>query len=175
MNKSGEDVGVNPQCSAQSDWSRRHQLPMRDFSKSLPMALLNAREKIMEEFRPMLRKFGLTEQQWRVIRVLGEVSSIEVTELATRCRVLPPSLSRILQNLESRALISRRVSRVDQRRIAIRLSAKGRRLFKRVAPNSEVLYASITASLGPRKLQNLFALLEELGGGTNDTHETEDA
>lgn len=173
MNKRHEGVGASPQRPTHGDRSRGHQLPMRDFSRSLPMALLNARERVMEKFRPMLREFGLTEQQWRVIRVLAEVSSIEVTELAKRCLVLPPSLSRILQNLECRALISRRVSRVDQRRVVIRLLAKGKRLFERVAPNSEVLYESLTTSLGPQKLQNLFTLLEELAGVSNELHETE--
>lgn len=147
----------------------RHTLPMRDFSHSLPMALLNAREKVMEEFRPMLRGFALTEQQWRVIRILVEASPIEATELAARSRILAPSLTRILQNLELRSLISRRAIRADQRRAAIRLTARGRRLFNRVAPHSETHYASITTALGAGKLNKLFSLLEELVDRLDDS------
>ena len=40
--------------------------------RSLPMALLRARELLMERFRPMLSAHGVTEQQWRVLRVLHE-------------------------------------------------------------------------------------------------------
>ena len=46
--------------------------PMRAFSRSLPMQLLRAREAVMQRFRPMLHQHGVTEQQWRVIRVLVE-------------------------------------------------------------------------------------------------------
>jgi len=38
------------------------QVPMRDFSRSLPMSLLRAREAVMRQFRPKLREHGLTEQ-----------------------------------------------------------------------------------------------------------------
>eukprot|EP01035_Chromulina_nebulosa_P063097 gene63098-biopygen46023 len=57
-------------------------LPMRDFSRSLPMALLRARESVMRHFRPSLRAFGLTEQQWRILRALSSHGEIEVTEPA---------------------------------------------------------------------------------------------
>jgi homoprotocatechuate degradation regulator HpaR len=148
----------------------RRRLPMRDFAHSLPMALLNAREKVMEEFRPMLREFGLTEQQWRVMRVLVEASPIEATGLAARSRILAPSLSRILQHLEQRGLIARRAVRADQRRAAIRLTAQGRRLFERVAPRSEAHYDAITKALGAGKSKRLFGLLEELVDVLDDRH-----
>ena len=46
-------------------------LPL-DTRRSLPIALLRARETVMHRFRPLLASHDLTEQQWRVIRVLGE-------------------------------------------------------------------------------------------------------
>src|SRR3954467_14591331 len=72
------------------------QVPMRDFSRSLPMSLLRAREAVMRQFRPSLREHGLTEQQWRILRALAAIDSIEVTELARTAFVLGPSLSHIL-------------------------------------------------------------------------------
>ena len=55
---------------------------IRAFDRSLPMVLLLAREAVMERFRPMLRDFGVTEQQWRVLRYLDEVGSMDLVELA---------------------------------------------------------------------------------------------
>ena len=60
----------------------RGGVPMREFSRSLPMSLLRAREAVMRQFRPSLRHHGLTEQQWRILRALAAVETIEVTELA---------------------------------------------------------------------------------------------
>ena len=75
---------------------------LRSFSKSLPMSLLRAREAVMRHFRASLRQHNITEQQWRVLRALAEVRKIEVTELAHATFLLPPSLSRILRDLEQR-------------------------------------------------------------------------
>ena len=81
----------------------RRRAPMREFSRSLPMSLLRAREAVMRQFRPSLRNHGLTEQQWRILRALTAVDTIEVTELARVAFLLGPSLSRILRDLEARA------------------------------------------------------------------------
>ena len=89
---------------------------MRDFSRSLPMSLLRAREAVMRQFRPSLRDHGLTEQQWRILRALAAVDAIEVTELARVAFLLGPSLSRMLRDLEARRLIERRTAKADLRR-----------------------------------------------------------
>ena len=89
---------------------------LRDFSRSLPMLLLRGREAVMRHFRPLLRAHGLSEQQWRILRALSAVESIEATELAHGAFLLGPSLSRILRDLEARKLIGRRIAREDQRR-----------------------------------------------------------
>ena len=144
-------------------------LPMRDFAHSLPMALLSSRELVMSQFRPMLRKYELTEQQWRVLRALVEFVEVEVTELARRSYILSPSLSRILQNLEERGLVQRHAVQTDQRRARISISGKGRRLFNAIAPQSEAHYDKIAAAFGASKLAQLYELLGELDAALSDT------
>src|SRR6476620_5040897 len=119
--------------------------PMRDFSRSLPMSLLRAREAVMRQFRPSLRNHGLTEQQWRILRALTAVDAIEVTELARTAFLLGPSLSRILRDLEARNLIERKTAKVDQRRSMVSISKEGVKLIEAVAPTSEAIYAEITS------------------------------
>ena len=135
---------------------------MRDFSRSLPMSLLRAREAVMRQFRPSLREHGLTEQQWRILRALATVDASEVTELARTAFLLGPSLSRILRDLEARGLIERRTAEDDLRRGVVSISDKGVRLMEQVAPSSEVIYAAITKRYGARKLAELHALLGNL-------------
>ena len=138
------------------------RVPMRDFSRSLPMSLLRAREAVMRQFRPSLRDHGLTEQQWRILRALASVDSIEVTELARVAFLLGPSLSRILRDLEARHLIERRTAKADLRRGVVSISPKGVRLIEAVAPTSEAIYAAITARYGARKLAELQDMLHAL-------------
>jgi len=138
------------------------RVPMREFSRSLPMSLLRAREAVMRHFRPSLRNHGLTEQQWRILRALAAVETIEVTELARVAFLLGPSLSRILRDLEARQLIERKVAKADQRRSMVSISAKGLKLIEAVAPSSEAIYAAMTKRYGARKLAELQDMLRAL-------------
>src|SRR6201991_1157553 len=146
------------------------RVPMREFSRSLPMSLLRAREAVMRQFRPSLRDHGLTEQQWRILRALASVDTIEVTELARGAFLLGPSLSRILRDLEARHLIERRVAKADLRRGVVSISAKGVRLIEAVAPSSEAIYAAITRRYGARKLAELQDMLHALEAGLSELH-----
>jgi homoprotocatechuate degradation regulator HpaR len=138
------------------------QVPMRDFSRSLPMSLLRAREAVMRQFRPALREHGLTEQQWRILRALASIEAAEVTELARTAFLLGPSLSRILRDLEARNLIERKTAKTDQRRSMVSISKEGVKLMASVAPSSEAIYAEITQRFGARKLAELQEMLGEL-------------
>src|ERR1700744_1268427 len=156
---------VTPRKSADHDTPNpaERRIPMRDFSRSLPMSLLRAREAVMRHFRPSLRRHGLTEQQWRILRALSAVDAIEVTELARTAFLLGPSLSRILRDLEARQLIERRTAKVDLRRGVVSISQKGLKLIELVAPTSEFIYAAITQRYGAQKLaelQNMLTALE---------------
>ena len=144
------------------------RVPMREFSRSLPMSLLRAREAVMRHFRPALRLHGLTEQQWRILRALASIDAIEVTELARVAFLLGPSLSRILRDLEIRHLIERRTAKADLRRGVVSISAKGLKLIEAVAPSSEAIYAAITQRYGARRLAELQGMLHALETSLSD-------
>jgi homoprotocatechuate degradation regulator HpaR len=155
--KSSDNSGSHPASKAPV-----RRVPMREFSRSLPMSLLRAREAVMRQFRPSLRHHGLTEQQWRILRALAAIETIEVTELARVAFLLGPSLSRILRDLEARHLIERRIAKTDQRRAVVSISAKGLKLIEAVAPSSEAIYAAISKRYGARKLAELQEMLGAL-------------
>jgi homoprotocatechuate degradation regulator HpaR len=138
------------------------ELPMRAFSKSLPMQLLRAREAVMRPFRPGLRMLDVTEQQWRVLRALAHSGPLEASELARTTCLLAPSLSRILPGMEARELILRRQVDSDLRRWVISLDRKGLRLLALHAPYSEKIYEEIARRFGAERLAQLFTLLREL-------------
>ena len=140
----------------------RRTLPMREFSRSLPMALLRAREAVMRQFRPALRDQGVTEQQWRILRALAHSGPIEVTALADATFLLAPSLSRILPDLETRRFITRKQLESDRRRAVVSLEPAGLKLIAAHAPDSESVYRQIATAFGKERLDQLFALLQEL-------------
>ena len=135
---------------------------MRDFAHSLPMALLKAREAVMAGFRPDLEAHDLTEQQWRVLRILTEQPGITMGDLAERAALLRPSLSRIVGRLEERALIERAQEERDLRRARLTMTMAGRRLVREIAPRSEQRYRDIEAAYGPDRLAELHRMLDDL-------------
>ena len=48
--------------------ARKDVPPMRATTRSLPIALLRARERVMQPIRSILAKAEVTEAQWRVLR-----------------------------------------------------------------------------------------------------------
>jgi len=125
------------------------------------MALLSAREAIMEYLRPHLRNFNLTEQQWRVLRTLTAVDEISTTDLADATVILGPSLTRILRDLEDRKLIKRWTSPEDGRRSMVMISKTGSDLIGEVGVGSEVIYNEISRAFGRENLSELHKLLGE--------------
>jgi homoprotocatechuate degradation regulator HpaR len=135
---------------------------MRDVAHSLPMALLRAREAVMAGFRPDLDAHDLTEQQWRVLRVLAEHAGLTMGDLAERAALLKPSLSRIVGRLEDRGLVERAQEEQDLRRTRLTMTMAGRRLVREIAPRSEQRYRDIEAAYGAERLAELHGMLDDL-------------
>lgn len=102
----------------------------------------------MIHFRPILNREGISEQQWRVLRTLYEVGSLDAAGLAKQCQVLAPSLTRMLKGLEQSGLIERAKATDDLRRQAITLSEKGDALVLRLSPDIEAIYSKLEAHIG---------------------------
>ncbi len=136
--------------------------------RSLPIALLRARERVMEHFRPVLQRHGVTEQQWRVIRVLDEAPGIDMGALAEAANILPPSLSRMTKTLQDRGLIEVRRTTDDARRASLRLTDEGVALLQRIAPESAAVRAKLEAKLGAARIAALLDQLNALLDDLND-------
>jgi homoprotocatechuate degradation regulator HpaR len=130
--------------------------------KSLPLALLRTREAVMASFRPHLAELGLTEQQWRVLRVLGETSDITAGDLADRACILPASLSRILKTLSEERLIVLKPHAEDARRMLVSLSPKGEKRLSTALPATAAIYRQLEKRIGAGELMQLQRLLEHV-------------
>lgn len=135
---------------------------MRSLDRSLPMALLRARESVMVFFRPELNAVGLTEQQWRIIRVLHEHNDMEFHELARLACVMPPSLTGMLTRMERMRLLRRRKMPNDQRRLHVVLASEGAARFADASRRMEQKYLTIEAQFGKQRLDTLFRLLSQV-------------
>lgn len=142
--------------------------------RNLPMLLLQARECVIRRFRPVLKAHGLTEQQWRILRVLAERGPTEPRELVALCAISSPSLAGILARMDDLGLVSRQRMDSDQRRVILTTTADSRALAASIAPKVDAVYREIEKALGLDVTGHLYGTLDEvitvLGegpGGTN--------
>jgi homoprotocatechuate degradation regulator HpaR len=126
------------------------------------MALLRAREVIMARFRPMLARHDITEQQWRVLRVLAEAGPLEATELANQASMLPPSLTRIIKAMEERGFITRSKVKDDGRRARLAITPAGLALIEELTPERVAIYDAIEKRYGAERHEELLDMLEAL-------------
>ncbi len=130
--------------------------------RNLPRLLLQAREAVMAHYRPGLREQGLSDQQWRVLRVLGEHGLADTGRVAREATIPGPSLTGVLARMERDGLVRRRRDPADQRRTVVEATPKGLRLVERLAGHIEDHYRGLERSLGKQKLAQLYGLLDEL-------------
>lgn len=144
------------------DQDKIHPRLLRSTRQALPIALLKAREAVMGHFRPMLAQHNVTEQQWRVLRLLSERGQIDATELAQGAALLAPSLTRMIKALEDRKLIKTTKDAADGRRLLVRIDDAGVMLLEDVRPESLKIYEELELRIGHDKIEALIALLNEV-------------
>ena len=128
---------------------------------SLTIALMQAREVAMTYFRPIVKQHNLTEQQWRIVRVLVDNPSMDFHDLAFRACILRPSLTGILTRMERDGLVLRLKPVNDQRKLYVSLTKEGYALYERAQAKVEEAYLEIEQKFTPEKMKQLTALLHE--------------
>ena len=136
-------------------------------SRSLPIALIRAREGVMGPIRDMLSKTGITEQQWRVLRVLAEYGPMDTKTLADRSSLLFPSLTRIASTLRTKGLVTQTRDTTDRRRQIIEITLAGKKIIDDHAKQTAQIVADFKTRLGQDKYESLLDLLALLDPGTD--------
>lgn len=129
-------------------------------SRNLPLLLLKARDRLLSNFRTTFNRFGVTEQQWRILRVLDEFGQLEPREICEMCQILSPSMAGVLARMEDVGLIKRNRVQEDQRRVMVRLAAKGDKLITEIAPLIDARYRELEEAFGKKMFDDLFKALE---------------
>jgi homoprotocatechuate degradation regulator HpaR len=130
--------------------------------RAVPMVLLRAREAVMQHFRPIFSEAGITEQQWRVLRVVYEAGTIDASTLAASACLLPPSLTRMLKLLDEKKWLAVSRDEADGRRIVISSTPEGRAFVDAFAPKAAEVYSKLVSAFGAEKVAQLVDLLNEL-------------
>lgn len=133
--------------------SRKRSTGLQPYPQSLAGSLLAAREAVMAPIRPHLRASNVTEQQWRVLRVLADAEALDAKGIADQALLYAPTVTRILKELTDRKLIERRSDPHDGRRSIISITPEGRQLVVNTAKYTKILLDGYTHTFGPERLE----------------------
>jgi homoprotocatechuate degradation regulator HpaR len=132
--------------------------------RNLPQLMLQAREALMAQFRPILNENGLTEQQWRILRALLINGPLEPRQLCEACQISSPSITGVLLRMEEAGLVERKRMEDDQRRLKISITARSRQLGRRMFPAIDAQYSRIEEIVGVDALNHVYDVLDTLLG-----------
>ncbi|MGC6517707.1 MAG: homoprotocatechuate degradation operon regulator HpaR [Candidatus Puniceispirillaceae bacterium] len=135
-------------------------------SRSLPIALMRAREGVMAPIRDMLSQTGMTEQQWRVLRVLDDYGQMDAKTLADHASLLLPSLTRIAATLCEKGYIIQKRDGKDRRRQMIEITTSGKAIIDDNAAKAAQIAADFKDVLGEANYEMLLDFLEILNPKT---------
>lgn len=116
----------------------------------------------LQTIRNAVEAHDLTEQQWRVIRILAEQETVDASEMADKAFILAPSLTRIIRSLEERSIITKHKDDNDGRRVLLQITAAGMAIIHEVAPESRIIYDRLEKHVGRDRIERLLDMLDEV-------------
>jgi homoprotocatechuate degradation regulator HpaR len=137
---------------------------MLTFDQSLPMILNRALDSIMPPYRDLFARYDLTEQQWRVLRVVWSSDKYKSVDLAGHTLLAPASLVGVLDRLQKKGLVERVRSTTDRRAVYIVATAKSRELEKEVSPQVMAIHERLRATITDEEWQTMEAILDKFAG-----------
>ena len=96
-------------------------------------------------FSARIAVHGVSMATFQFLRILWEEDGLSQTELADRARMRGPSAAASLQELERQGFIRRVADAEDRRKLSVRLTAAGRRLYDLVMPDIAATNKSMLA------------------------------
>lgn len=102
-------------------------------SNQLCFLLYRAQRAIMDRYRPLLKRLGLTYPQYLAMLALWERREATVGELCLAISLDTGTVSPLLKRLEQAGLVTRRRSQADERSVSVGLTESGAALEEQAA------------------------------------------
>jgi len=120
----------------------------------------------MPRFRAIFSQFGITEQQWRVLRVLWEQQDgLPLLALSHMTLIRAPSLVGVVDRLQRDGLVERRRSKADRRIVRVCVTHRGKALEGQVSPLVDAAYATLEGLASENEWAALHGILGKIAAG----------
>ncbi len=115
---------------------------------------------IIREYQPHLDKLGITYPQYLVLMVLWETDNITVNDISQKLILNTNTITPLLKRMEIQGIIKRQRSLIDERKVFVCLTLKGKEMRLEAAKIPEQLAAKLIS--GSLKIEELVELKNKL-------------
>ena len=140
--------------------ARRHSVSLE---AKIFVALLRVADRLGQDAERLMKSHGLTGTQYNVLRILrgAEPAGLPCKGISDRMISRDPDITRLLDRMEKRGLITRERQSQDRRVVKTRITAEGLDILKKLDGPVDETHRKQFQSVPPAKLKILAELLEE--------------
>jgi len=128
------------------------------------VALLQTADTLAQEAEQLLKAAGIPNAQYNVLRILrgAEPEGLACRAIGDRMISHDPDITRLLDRMEKRGLITRERQTDDRRVVKTRITPQGLSLLKTLDQPIHDLHKRQFRHISTARLKTLFGLLEEV-------------
>jgi DNA-binding MarR family transcriptional regulator len=144
--------------------SSKSSRPAISLENRIFIALLQTADALAQEAEQLVKTAGLTGAQYNVLRILrgAEPEGLACRAIGERMISHDPDMTRLLDRMEKRGLITRARQTDDRRVVKTRITAKALGLLKTLDQPVHDLHKRQFRHMSPARLKVLSDLLEEV-------------
>ena len=141
------------------------QVKFKNDYQKLTVNLIYTQGWLLDKFSKLLGKYNLTPQQYNVLRILrGQYpNATSVGVIKERMLQKISDSSRLVDRLERKGFLSRKMNKDDRRKTDIKITKKGLILLKKVEPEADK-FDNILHNLSVKEIKTLNKLLDKMRG-----------
>jgi DNA-binding MarR family transcriptional regulator len=140
--------------------------PFRSLEEEVLLGLARTADAMARAGEEVLKASGLTATQYNVLRILrgAGTAGLSCGDVAGRMITRDPDLTRLLDRLEGRGLVTRARDGEDRRVVVTRITREGLSLLAELDEPVQAQNRKAVGHLGEQKLRSLAQLLDEARG-----------
>ncbi len=136
----------------------------RQLEEEATLSVVRKADLLMQRITDLLKPYGLSPTQYNVLRILRGAGKdgASCKDVGDRLIARDPDVTRLMDRLEKRGLLTRDRAKEDRRVVAHRLTEEGLALVNELDRPVHDLHRSTMRGIEPAKLHTLMAILDEI-------------
>ncbi len=136
----------------------------RQIEEEATLAVVRKADQLMQRIAALLKPYGLSPTQYNVLRILRGAGrdGASCKDIGSRLIARDPDVTRLMDRLEKRGILTRDRAREDRRVVAHRLTGEGLALVNELDRPVRALHRETMRDIEPAKLETLISILEEI-------------